>query len=174
MNTIILWIYCASIRFLPESRCYGFKCWLLRKAGAKIGSNVRIYSSTKFLGAGNLEIGDDVFIGPNSIFQANAGSTLKIGNHVNIGAMTYITTGTHLIDIEGVRSCGEGFVRDVEIMDGAWLTVHVLVLPGVLTPKLTIGKKAMVMGGSVITSSVPDYAMMQGNPAKKKGEVRAV
>ena len=60
---------------------------------------------------------------------------------------------------------------DVLIEDGAWLTVHIFVLPGVLTPQLVIGAKAMIMGGSVISSSVPPRAMMQGNPAKKRGEL---
>ena len=54
MRTSLLWLYSLIARLVPESRGYGFKCWLLRKAGAKIGANVRIYSLTKFLGGGNL------------------------------------------------------------------------------------------------------------------------
>lgn len=156
---------------LPESRCHGLKCKLLRWCGATIGKDVRIYSSTMITGNGRLEIGDDVFIGPRCILASSENAVLKIGNHVNIGAMSYITTGTHLIDAEGERSCGDGFNRDVIIEDGAWLTVHIFVLPGVMTEKLIIGKKAMIMGGSVVSSCVEARAMMQGNPAKKKGEL---
>ena len=159
------------IKLLPESRCFGIKNMLWRWCGVAIGQNVRIYSSVKIMGTGKIQIGDDVFIGPGTMLSASGGATLKIGNHVNIGAMSYITTGSHLIDPVGVRSAGEGFNRDVIIEDGAWLTVHIFVLPGVLTPQLVIGAKAMIMGGSVISSSVPPRAMMQGNPAKKRGEL---
>lgn len=171
MNTKRLYLYKLLVMFLPESRCFGLKNRLLRWAGACIGNNVRIYSSVLVLGNGRLEIGDDVFIGPRSILSSSGDAVLRIGNHVNIGAMSYITTGTHLIDSEGVRSCGEGFNRDVVIEDGAWLTVHVFVLPGVMTERLIIGAKAMIMGGSVVTSCVDPRAMMLGNPAKKKGEL---
>lgn len=171
MNSFKLWLYSLVTKFIPESRCYGIKNSMLRWAGIRIGQNVRIYSSTVFHGCGKIEIGDDVFIGPRCIFACGQGAVLKIGSHVNIGAMSYVTTGTHLIDTEGERSCGDGFQRNVIIEDGAWLTVHVLVLPGVMTPELVIGKKSMIMGGSVISSNVEPHAMMLGNPAKKKGSL---
>ena len=170
MKPFRLWIYKMLTGWMPESRFYGFKATLLRWAGVKVGRNVRIFSSVSIMGAGRMEIGDDVFIGPRTILSASGNAVLKIGNHVNIGAMCYITTGTHLIDIDGERSAGEGFNRDIVIENGAWLTVHILVLPGLMTPKLVVGAKAMIMGGSVVMSSVPPRTMMQGNPAKKKGE----
>lgn len=165
MRTGRLWVYRFLTALMPESRFYGFKVAVLRWAGIKIGSGVRIYSSTSFQGSGNIEIGDDVFIGPRCILTASAGATLHIGNNVNIGAMCYIATGTHLVDPDGDRTCGEGFGRDVIIEDGAWLTVHILVLPGVMEERMVIGKKAMVIGGGVITASVPERAVMQGVPA---------
>ena len=171
MNTKKLYIYKLVSMFLPESRAFGIKNALLRWAGAKIGKNAQIYSSTLITGIGKLEIGDDVFIGSKCILASSGDAVLKIGNKVNIGAMSYITTGTHLIDPEGERSCGDGFNRNVIIEDGAWLTVHIFVLPGVMTQNLTIGKKAMILGGSVVMSSIPERAMAQGNPAKVKGSL---
>ena len=171
MKPFRLWIYKILTEWLPESRFFGFKATLLRWAGVKVGRDVRIFSSVSIMGAGRMEIGDDVFIGPRTILSASGDAILKIGSHVNIGAMCYITTGTHLIDPIGERSAGEGFNRDVIVEDGAWLTVHILILPGLMTPKLVIGSKAMIMGGSVVMSSVPPRAVMQGNPAKKRGEL---
>lgn len=173
MNSKKLFIYKLVANFLPESRCYALKNRLLRWCGASIGENVRIHSSTRIIGTGRLEIGDDVFIGPQTIISTSGDAVIQIGSHVNIGAMSYITTGTHLIDPNGVRSCGEGFNRDVLIGDGAWLTVHVLVLPGVMEDRLEIGAKAMVMGGSVVTSAVPERAVVQGNPAVVTTYLRA-
>jgi serine acetyltransferase len=36
-----------------------------------------------------------------------------------------------------------------------------------ILPKITIGKSAVIAAGAVITKSVPDYALMVGNPAKQ-------
>ena len=171
MKSRRLWLYSLIAFFIPESRCYKIKNFLLRLCGIKIGKNVRIYSSTVFHGCGDIEIGDDVFIGPKCIFSCGQNAILKIGKYVNIGAMNYITTGTHLIDPKGERTCGDGFHRNVTIEDGAWLTVHICVLPGVMTPELKIGTKTMIMAGTVITSSIQPRVIMLGNPARKIGEL---
>lgn len=52
MSSIKLWIYKMLTWWLPESRCHGVKVALLRWAGAKIGTNVRIYSSASFIAVG--------------------------------------------------------------------------------------------------------------------------
>lgn len=44
---------------------------------------------------------------------------------------------------------------------GASIGANATILPG-----LTIGIKAMVGAGAVVTASVPDYAVVVGNPAK--------
>ena len=109
MNSIVLWLYRIVTRWLPESRAFGFKAMLLRFAGAKIGNNVRIYSSASFLGTGGLEFGDDVHIGPSALFAATAPAVIKIGSHVDIGPGVVVTTGTHAIDPSGphIGGCGE-------------------------------------------------------------------
>lgn len=173
LNSKKLYLYRLVSLFLPESRCFGVKNRLLRWCGVKIGNDVRIYSSTMISGIGNLEIGDDVFIGPRTIISASGDATIKIGSHVNIGAMCYIVTGTHLIDVDGMRSCGEGFNRDVIIEDGAWLAAHIVILPGVMEDRLTIGPKAVVQGGSVVAASVPGRVMVQGNPAVQTGMLKS-
>lgn len=42
----------------------------------------------------------------------------------------------------------------------------------VLLPAVTVGRHAMVGAGSVVTKSVPDYALVVGNPAEVVGDVR--
>ena len=52
-------------------------------------------------------------------------------------------------------------VGDVVIKDGVWIGQNVCILPGV-----TIGEKAIVGAGSVVTKSIPDYCIAVGNPAR--------
>ncbi len=53
----------------------------------------------------------------------------------------------------------EGFV--CEIGNGVWIGCHSVIMPGV-----KIGDGAIVAAGSVVTKSVPPYAIVAGNPAK--------
>jgi UDP-2-acetamido-3-amino-2,3-dideoxy-glucuronate N-acetyltransferase len=41
-----------------------------------------------------------------------------------------------------------------------------------LLPNLTVGLRALVGAGSVVTKDVPDYAIVVGNPARIVGDVR--
>lgn len=74
---------------LPETRCFGFKRWMLRLCGAKIGKNVRICSSAKFLGAGDLEIGDNTWIGHQCLISSS--SRIIIGANCDFAPRVYIS-----------------------------------------------------------------------------------
>ena len=82
MNTKILYIYKLMSALLPESRAFWLKNVILRWAGAKVGKDVRIYSSTLVMGNGRIEIGDDVFIGPRCILAASGGAVLKLAGRL--------------------------------------------------------------------------------------------
>lgn len=61
-------------------------------------------------------------------------------------------------------------IRDpVLIKRGSFIGVNAIILPGV-----TIGECVIVGAGAVVTKSVPDYAIVGGNPAKVIGDVREV
>jgi len=49
----------------------------------------------------------------------------------------------------------------VQIGDGAWLGARVTVLPGV-----TIGRKAVIAAGAVVTQAIPDGCLAAGVPAE--------
>jgi acetyltransferase-like isoleucine patch superfamily enzyme len=161
MNTFIN--YCNSLIFkiLPETRFFTFKRFLLRVAGIKIGNNSRVCSSVTFLGNGRIEIGENVWIGPQVFLSASGDATLHIGSHSGIAPQTYIATGTHVIDYEGLSSLGPGLNIDVRIEEGVWIGPKVLILPGV-----TIGKKAIIAAGAVVSKTVVAKTMVGGVPAK--------
>jgi acetyltransferase-like isoleucine patch superfamily enzyme len=47
------------------------------------------------------------------------------------------------------------------LREGCWIGANTVILPGV-----TIGKNAVVGASSVVTKSIPDYAIAVGNPAR--------
>lgn len=92
-----LWIYRLITALLPETRFFGLKVRLLRWCGAQIGSNVRINSSARFAGNGQLIIGNDVWIGPGNLLSAVGSATLTIGSHCDLAPQVTLLTGTHMV-----------------------------------------------------------------------------
>lgn len=164
MNSFRLWIYLLLTSWLPESRGYGFKVALLRWAGAKIGRNVRVYSSARIMGVGELEIGDDVHIGPDVLLYPNPGGAITIGSHVDIGPRVTIITGSHEIDPAGDHIGGKGTAAPVTIGSGSWLGASTTILPGVTLPS-----KTLVAAGAVVTKHPSQHStsgiLLAGVPA---------
>ena len=151
---------------LPETKCFALKRFMLRWAGAKVGKNVRVCSSVMIVGAGNLEIGDNTWIGHRSLISAS--SAVRIGKNVDIAPNVFIGNGTHGITPERDRVADLEFSRDVEVGDGCWLCAGCMVLPGV-----SIGSKCVVAAGSVVTRSFGTMKLLAGVPASIKRELSA-
>ncbi|MCG7848757.1 MAG: acyltransferase [ANME-2 cluster archaeon] len=106
-----------------------------------IGKNCTI-NSFCYISAykGNVEIGDDVLIGP----------------HVGIHGSNYIYENRdELIINQEIVSKG------IRIEDGVWIGSHSTILDGV-----TIGEGAVIGAGAVVTQDIPSYSVAVGVPAK--------
>ena len=159
MKSERLYICNLIFRLLPETRFFSLKVRLLRWAGAKIGTNVRVCSSATILGVGALEIGDDTWVGYQVLIHAS--SSIQIGRCVDIAPRVFLGNGTHLLDPTGSHSAGAGVSRDIIIGDGVWLGATSTILPG-----LVVGAKAVVGAGAVVTKDIPEKAVVAGVPAK--------
>lgn len=160
-----IFIYNSLMLLIPETSFFGLKRALLRWCGARVGCSVRICSSSRFLGCGELEIGDESWVGHQCLFVATA--RIRIGAYVDIGPNVYIGTGTHEIDPHGRRSAGQGISRCISIGDGCWLGARSLVLPGIC-----IGDKAVVAAGAVVSKDVGVRSIVAGIPARLIGSVK--
>ena len=148
------------MRILPESCCFALKRSLWRWAGAIIGQKVRICSSAFILGTGELEIGEDTWIGHQVFIET--GSKVTIGSCVDIGPRVYIGTGSHKIDAFGSHSAGEGTSMPITIEEGVWIGANATVLPGV-----RIGRKTIVGAASLVTHSINSMVIAYGVPCKE-------
>lgn len=129
--------------------------------------------------SGNITIGNDCFIG-GSTFIAH--SSVVIGNHVTIAwGSTIYDHDSHSLDFKDRRKDIEEEYKDIingsnfiehkdwshvksapiVIEDDAWIGMNCIILKGV-----TIGRGAVVGGGSVVTHDVPAWSVAAGNPAK--------
>lgn len=161
MNTVILWLYKILVSWIPESRGCWIKCFILRLAGAHIGSNVRIYSSVSILGAGQLAIEDDVHIGSGVLLYVAPGASITIRSHVDIAPRVTVITGTHEISLEGDHIGGKGMTKSVVIGCGCWLGANSTILPGV-----ELGCKTVVAAGAVVSRAPAEgTCLLAGVPA---------
>lgn len=166
MKPFRLWIYRLMTFWLPETRGFHFKVCLLRWAGAKIGSNVRIGSTAYFFGDGELVVGDDVWIGANSYICPAGSAKIEIGSHVDVGPQVMIITGSHKIDRLGAHIGGEGYTDTVRIGDGCWVGAGAKLLPGV-----SLSGKTVVAAGAVVAKGVyPTCVLLAGVPASVRKE----
>ena len=151
MNTKRLLIFNLLVRLLPPTRCLSFKVKLLRWCGAKVGQNVSIFSP-RILGRADLIIGDNAWIGHEALIFGPKGSSIRIDDFAKVGSRAIVVTGYHEYSIAYDNIAGPGKWADVRICKGSCVGTMAIILPG-----KTIGEKAHVSAGSVVTHNVPAY-----------------
>jgi UDP-2-acetamido-3-amino-2,3-dideoxy-glucuronate N-acetyltransferase len=141
----------------------------------RLGRDVKIYAFVNLYGC---EIGDETKIGTFVEIQSGA----KVGSRVKISSHTFICEGVtiedHVFIGHGVMFINDKYPRATnqagELQTGAdWQCIPTLVKRGAsigsnatILCGVTIGEKAMVGAGSVVTKDVPAGAIVAGNPAK--------
>jgi putative colanic acid biosynthesis acetyltransferase WcaF len=68
----VLWALVLPLFQLSPRPCFGWRRFLLRCFGAKIGGSVHVYPSATIYFPWNLEVGDETAIGENGSFTTSA------------------------------------------------------------------------------------------------------
>ncbi len=153
--TQLWWLVQASLFAWSPQFMYGWRCWLLRFFGAKIGQHIRIRSSVRVTYPWKLSIGDYAWIGDN--VELYTLGEISIGSHAVVSQRSYLCTGSHNPSSRDF----EIYSKPIVVEDGAWLATDVFVAPGV-----TIGRNALIGArSSVFSDAQPDFVYM-GTPAR--------
>lgn len=143
---------------------------------AKIGKNTIIYNPD-LVYIEDCQVGDNCKIQPFVTIQ----SAVKIGNFCKIEHYVFIPSGVIIKDEvfigQGVCFTNDKYPRSTiagrlkrqndyrelstKVERGASIGSNSTILPGI-----TIGEKALVGAGSVVTKDVPPYSVAVGNPAR--------
>lgn len=124
----------------------------------EIGEYTKLHNHCLLNGKASVKIGHNCWIGQNC--NLNGEADLLIGNNVGIG--TYSSVWTHGYFGELIEGCSIFSIKPTTIEDDVWLVgSYNTIFPGV-----TIKKKTVLFGTSVITKSTEENNVYSGNPAQ--------
>lgn len=152
-----------------------------RGLARRFGNGVSIGPGVGFKHPETFEIGNGVFIGAQSYVQGRVDGRCVVGDHVWIGPQSYFDARELVLEEyvgwgPGAKVLGSthtGIPVDVPITQtdleiepvriGAWadIGVNAVILPGVV-----IGRGAIVGAGAVVSADVPPFAVVAGVPAR--------
>lgn len=154
INRVLWGVFSICFRYSPRL-LYGWRNFLLRAFGAKIGKGVKIFPSAKIMFPWQLEIGDGTVISWGVILY-NLGK-ITIGSHTVISQYVHICAGTHDY---GSR---EFTLLKIPIAIGSnvWVAADAFIGPGV-----RVGDNTLVAARAVVIKDVLAETIVGGNPAK--------
>ncbi len=141
------------LRFSPRI-CFGWRRFLLRCFGAKIGRRVHVYPSATIYFPWNLEAGDESAVGEGALIY-NLGR-VTLGERVTISHRAHLCAGTH----DYTKPDFPLLRPPITIGSEAWICADAFVGPGV-----TVGEGAIVGARAVAMKDVRPRAIVIGNPA---------
>ena len=156
MTRRVLWTLAQPLfRFSPRP-CFGWRRFLLRRFGAKIGKDVHVYPSATIYFPWNLEAADESAIG-EQVFIYNLGR-VTLGPRVTISHRAHLCAGTH----DHTKPDFPLLRPPIMIGSEAWICADAFVGPGV-----TVGEGAIVGARAVVIKDVKSRTIVVGNPARE-------
>ena len=124
----------------------------LRNKNVIVGENVTLYPGVMFQGEGEIYIGNNTFLGNNTIVYSEKGYKVSIGADCMIAAMCHIINTDHKIASVECAMNQQGTV---------WLASAVTVLKGV-----NIKRGSVIGAKAVVNKSTEENGVYVGIPAK--------
>ena len=155
----LLWAACRPLFCLSPRLLWGWRSFLLRMFGAKIGKNVHIHPSVQIFIPWNLTIGDWSSVGFDALIY-NLGP-VTIGSKVTISQRAHLCAGSH-----DFRDPAMTLTKPpISIGDEAWICADAFIGPSVI-----VGSRSVVGARAVVVKDVAEGDIVGGNPARVAGK----
>ena len=149
------WLVQASLFAWSPQVLYGWRRFLLRRFGAKIGKGAIIRPSARLTYPWKVSIGDFAWIGDDVVLYSLG--KIDIGANAVVSQHCYLCTGSH----DYTKPTFDIYAKPILVGAEAWLATDVFVAPGV-----RIGRGAVVGARSSVFEDIPDLMLAKGTPAK--------
>lgn len=130
---------------------------LLAELFGAVGDGVAVEPPFRCDYGDNIAVGDDFFANFDCVILDVA--PVEFGDHCQLGPGVHVYTATHPMDAERRRERESG--DPVTVGDDVWIGGSAVLNPGV-----TVGDRAVVASGAVVTDDVPADVVVGGNPAR--------
>ena len=151
----ILWALVSPLFRLSPRPFFGWRRFLLRLFGARVGRQVHVYPSARIYLPWNLTLGAEASIG-EWVLVYNLGP-VRIGAQATVSHRAHLCAGTH-----DYRDPALSLRRlPIEIGPQAWVCADAFVGPNV-----RVGEGAIVGAAAVVVRDVPAWQIVAGNPAR--------
>lgn len=109
-----------------------------------------------------VSIGINCSFNRNVFIDAGEKGEIIIGNNVMIGPNTLLRAEDHAFDRIDIPICEQGHKAGIiKIEDDVWIGANV-----VITKDVTIGEGCVIGAGAVVTHDIPPYSVAAGVPAR--------
>lgn len=127
-----------------------------------LGSGCQICDGVMMFGPENIALGERVILNEGVVLQSCDGAAIELGAHVVVSFGAMILTGG--IDLTKDSPARSHVSRPIRVGDYSWIGARAIILPGV-----SIGPRAVIGAGSVVTRDVPENGRVGGVPARALG-----
>lgn len=151
----VLWeVAWPLFRFSPRP-LWGWRRWLLRLFGARVGRQAHIYPTVRIIIPWHLDLGADCAVGDRAILYALG--PITIGKRATISQGAHLCAGTH-----DLRDPARPLLKPpIRIGDDAWICADAFIGPDV-----TIGRGSVAGARAVVVQDVSENCIVAGNPAR--------
>lgn len=149
------WLVEATLFRCSPQFMFGWRRFLLRLFGARIGQNVLVRPTVRTTYPWKLSIGDYSWVGDDVVLYTLG--EIRIGRHAVVSQKSYLCTGSH----DYTKPAFDIYAEPVIVEDEAWVSTDVYVAPGV-----TIGKGAVIGARSTVLEDMPAGMICVGHPAR--------
>jgi putative colanic acid biosynthesis acetyltransferase WcaF len=155
------WIVQATLFGLSPHALFGWRRFLLRLFGCKVGRHVRVRPSVRIYFPWKVTLDDWCQIGDAA--EIYSLGPIHIGAHATVSQGAYLCGGSH--DIHSPAF--DIYALPIRIEPEAWVCAQAFVFPGV-----TVGRGAVIAARSVLKQDAVPYGVYAGSPASLRGDRR--
>ncbi len=149
------WLVQATLFAWSPQFLYGWRRFLLRLFGAKIGKDVIIRPTVRVQYPWKVKIGDFSWIGDDVVLYSLG--EITIGSNTVISQKSYLCTGSH----DYLSDAFDIYAKPIVIGNKVWVATDVYVAPGVI-----IEDEVVVGARSSVFKDLKEGNIYVGSPAK--------
>lgn len=134
---------------------WGWRRWVLKAFGARVGRDVHVSPSVQIAIPWNLTIGDEAAVGEGAILYSLG--PIEIGPRTTVSQYAHLCAGSH----DYHRRDFPLLKAPIAIGEGAWICADAFIGPGVC-----VGAYSVVGARAVLVKDAPAGMVFAGNPAR--------